>query len=261
MAKAIPFLFLVAGLLILSTILLNAQVPDVPEPTCVGGFTASGAYIPKEQGGCCKGLECCQYEAFKNNPGCGASASSCSGLDCCQYDEYKNTPLCVVSPTPTDDSCTAPPPECQLGSGYGASPPMLLDPDIASKSKCRGACGPDCPRTCIDVNDQTHCISDGKGECVYVCTYSNVLSCGTHVACQTHDDCYDTCAANGEVGMGFPSFGLCHRSCDIGCFATYGFSCLQWMNGNGPVDSHVLYSSPPLRSGPFRSCPAGSIPS
>lgn len=136
---------------------------------------------------------------------------------------------------------------------------MLLDPNIASKSKCRGACGPDCPDTCIDVKDQTHCIPDSNGECFYVCTYSNVLSCGVHAGCEAHDACYDTCAQNGETGMGFPTFGLCHRSCDIKCISTYGLlHCYQWMNGKGPMERHVLYSSPPLRSGPFRSCPAGS---
>ncbi len=59
--------------LLLSAGIIQAQVPEVPDAVCAGGFTASGEYIPKEQGGCCQGAECCQYEAFKNNAGCSAA--------------------------------------------------------------------------------------------------------------------------------------------------------------------------------------------
>jgi len=352
MAQTASFAFLFLGILTLSAPVFCISVPDpnwVPEvsdPTCVGGWDSHGTHYPKEQGGCCKGTECCQYEAFKDNPACvetnctydpldcyspcypeltetcissclaedkklrdkwldcisGNTSSpeapaqtcsgleccqyeeyenspmcSCSGLDCCQYEEYENTPLCIVTPmpdctglgccqyeeykntalcvvppTPSEEECTAPPPDCPVGGPTAA--PELLDPDIASRSKCRGACGPDCPNTCTHVEDVTRCIPDSKGECFYVCTYSNVLRCESHEGCRTHDNCYDICAQNGEK-----YHGLCHLGCDWGCITGFGLFgpiyCPQWMEGYGPVDKQIRYSSPPLRSKPLKSCP------
>ncbi|VVB57371.1 Uncharacterised protein [uncultured archaeon] len=231
----------------------------------------------------CKGIDCCQYAKYKNTPLCAISSPSnrtpapdnttsppaqngtgpapnqthpaCSGLDCCQYDEYKGTALCVVQPTPSEEECDAVPPECPIGRGKGDLLPMLLDPALISGSKCRGACGPDCPDSCVRVKEQTQCITDRKG-CAYVCRYSNAVSCGIHTGCQKHDDCYDACAAKGETRMCLPFFGLCHCACDWGCVSEFGpAQCYQWMNGGGPADYAQLYSSPPLRSGPFKSCP------
>ncbi len=289
MAKVASVVLLAFGFLTLSVIVHAISVPAVPEPTCVGGWNIHGVYYPREQGGCCRGTECCQYPAFSDNLACvsvSPTPSACSGLDCCKYEEYKNTPLCVVSsptlsacsgldcceleqyqdtplcivsPTPSDDECTTPPPECPVGSRHGGSIPMLLDPAIAGGSKCRGACGPDCPDSCVDVKDQKYCMPDSKGECFYVCSYSNVRSCGLHEGCEKHDDCYDACAAKGETRMCLPWLGLCHCSCDLDCVLEYGpGNCLQWMGGNGPTQSHELYSSPPLRSRPHKACPAGT---
>lgn len=288
MARASSNALLAFAFLALSALLFSAiGVPDVPEPACVGGWNIRGEYVPKEQGGCCTGTDCCQYAAFKDNPLCSsvpapkhecsgldccqyaeykntplcaisappAPNHSCSGLDCCQYDEYKNTSLCVIQPTPEEEGCTAAPPECPIGGWAGGKAPMLLDPGIAGGSKCRGACGPDCPDTCIPVKDQVHCTPDSKGECFYTCTYYNVISCGLHDGCETHDACYDSCAAEGENRMCLPGFGLCHCACDLGCVFKYGFNCLDWMNGKGKMERHELYSSPPLRAGPLRSCP------
>jgi hypothetical protein len=198
----------------------------------------------------CTGKDCCRYEEYENTPDC-----KCSGIECCQYEEFKDTPLCIVSPTPDEDECAPIPPECPIGGGPGVSAPMLLDPAIASESKCRGACGPDCPKSCEEMEDKTICMPDSKGKCFYVCTYSNVLSCGAHDGCETHDDCYDACAAQGEDRMCYLA-GLCHCACDLGCYFKYGpGSCWDWMNGNGDTQRHQLYSSPPLRSEPLKACP------
>jgi hypothetical protein len=290
MARIPSFLLLALALAFLGAILTYASVPPVPEPTCVGGWNIHGEYVPKEQGGCCSGTECCKYAAFRDNPLCGstpapqetcsgtdcckydkykntplcvvsdtpAAEHECSGLDCCQYEEYENTPLCVAEPTPDEDECAGARPECPVGGWAGGKAPMLLDPDIASGSKCRGACGPDCPDTCVKVKDQKICISDSKGKCFYTCTYHNVLSCGISDGCEVHDDCYDACAAEGEKRMCLPWFGTCHCACDLGCVFKYGLTCLDWMNGKGPMERHELYSSPPLRSEPMKYCPSDS---
>ena len=288
MARIAMNLLLVAALLVMSSLIVSAiSAADVPDPTCAGGWNIHGTFVPREQGGCCHGTDCCQYAAFSDNPLCGAvPAPTCSGTECCKYEKYKNTPLCTVSvtPAPGEESCTGTeccqyekykntalcvvspnasdeeecdpvPPDCPIGGGPGGNAPMLLDPAIASGSKCRGACGPDCPKTCTSATFKPLCIADKKGKCFYLCTYSNVLSCGTHDGCQTHDDCYDACAAEGENRMCYLG-GFCHCGCDLGCYFKYGLSnCWDWMNGKGPTQGNALYSSPPLRSEPMKSCP------
>ncbi|MFA5106568.1 MAG: hypothetical protein WC506_06445 [Candidatus Micrarchaeia archaeon] len=275
MARVATALLFIVGFLILSPQLALSQVPAVPDPTCAGGFLPDGTFIPKEEGGCCHGTDCCNYAAFTNLPQC-----ACTGLDCCKYEVYKNTPLCVITPptnpntslnttpppplgtvpeqTPYDEEsyysgdCTAPPTECPIGG----SSPELLDPDITSGSKCRGACGPDCPDTCMRMPDYQTCVPDAKGQCLYVCTYQNVIQCGVHTGCQAHDACYDRCAEEkGEKSMCYLG-GFCHCGCDWDCISKYGpINCAEWMLGYGPTQSEVDYSSPPLRSGPFRLCP------
>lgn len=314
---------------------VQAQVPEVPEPVCVGGWNIHGEYYDRAQGGCCTGYECCQYEGFKDNPICVPSAMpscsgieccqdpaytdtplciiyglvssiipaapecsgiqccayeeykdapecsnattpscsgtqccqypeykdtplcivspppECSGLECCQYDAYKNTPLCLIPPTPVPDDCSKVPPQCPEG-GFA---PLPLDPGIKSESKCRGACGPDCPDTCVDQDDVSLCIADDSGKCFYLCTYSDVLQCGSHESCRVHDDCYDACVEEKGETLYCP-LGFCHCGCDWGCFWNYDLiSCAQWKFGYGPTDRKILYASPPKMSGPLRACP------
>lgn len=292
MAKIHLFLVLALGFLILSVPLVyTLAIPDVPDPTCAGGWNIHGEYYPREQGGCCTGTECCQYEAFKDSPAC--VPPSCSGLDCCQYDEYKNTPLCVVSPPPSEDNCSGTeccqydeyadtplcviqpteeecaqnPPDCPTGGVFNDAP-ALRDTFIPGGGLCRGACGPDCPDTCVNVGTVTKCVTDSKG-CAYTCTYENTVSCGVHDACVVHDSCYDVCAAKGETSLCIDApgpwwnpltwlgmtFGPCHCACDYGCASNYGFDCLNWMDGNGPFDYRQQYSDKPIQEGPFKSCP------
>jgi hypothetical protein len=220
----------------------------------------------------CTGTECCKYEKYKDTPSCIASSMpDCTGLECCQYEEYKNTTLCKLPPTPEDTTCSKYSPVCPIGtSPTGVSVPYLINPNIASESKCRGACGPNCPSTCADLPDEQCYIPDSTGKCYYVCTYNNVIQCGTHDGCQEHDDCYDNCAANGETGLcwqinlpvldilSFPLYWVhpCHCDCDQACIRKYGLSnCFDWMNGKGNMPQQVTYSTPPLQSGPFKTVP------
>ncbi len=389
-AQAASFVLSVIWLLILSALVIHAQfpsVPPVPEPTCVGGWNIHGEYYPKELGGCCTGVECCQYEAFKDSPACtlgctdvsccvgmqccqyseyksnpmcscsgldcciyeeytntplcdcsgleccefneysdfpfctcsgigcciyqeyagdpscecvglecceldefqfhpmcsckgtecckyeeyeGTPACKCSGLECCELEEFKDTPLCVLNQTPAEECSAADAPVCPLGGAFRRDIPMLRNSFVASGSLCRGACGPDCPKTCINVPQGVEkCIPDTKGKCFYKCKYENVVSCGVHDACVVHDNCYDKCAENGEKEMCidvpgswsdlwnwiYLRIGPCHCACDYGCVSGYGFDCGNWINGNGPYDYFQLYSDKPEISGPFRSCP------
>ena len=145
---------------------------------------------------------------------------------------------------------------------FTADVPMVRNPPIASGSLCRGACGPDCPKTCVNIpNGVTKCIPDAKGKCFYKCTYKNVVSCGVANGCVVHDNCYDDCAAKGEKNDCtdiFAWFSLrpatCHCGCDIQCVLNHGFDCKNWMDGLGPYDYFQLYSDKPERSGPLKSC-------
>ncbi len=214
----------------------------------------------------CDGVECCQFDKYKNDPFC-----TCKGLDCCQYEEYNSTPLCVVPPT--EEECAPNPPDCPTGGVFNNAP-ALRNTFIPGGGLCRGACGPDCPDTCVKVGEVQKCVADSAWKCFYTCTYSNTVSCGVHDSCVVHDDCYDACAANGETALCIdlpPNLswnpltwllikfgGLCHCACDYGCVSNYGFDCRNWMNGLGPYDYRQLYSDKPVRSGPLKSCPPGS---
>ncbi len=256
MARFAYALLLVIGLLLLSPQLTVSQVPSVPDAECAGGFLPDGTFIPIEEGGCCHGLDCCKYAVYKNTPLCVITppTNPTTSLNTTPPPPLNSTPEAAPynSTSYGSEDCTAPPTNCPIGG----TAPELLDPAIASGSKCRGACGPDCPDTCMKMPEYQECVPDVEGKCVYVCTYSNVLQCGIHSGCQTHDACYDTCAAEkGESRMCYLG-GLCHCSCDWDCVSKYGpINCVEWMLGYGPTQGEVAYSSTPLRSGPFKSCP------
>lgn len=129
-------------------------------------------------------------------------------------------------------------------------PGSPVDPGIASGSTCRGACGGDCPSTCMPLPTRMVC-EDDAASCQHVdCTLTGV-SCGTHAGCREHDDCYDACAAAGE---GF----ACRRACDVQCLDHYGLPCLGWARGHGPYDGTRDYYDPPSSSGPSSGLCSGS---
>ena len=114
------------------------------------------------------------------------------------------------------------------------------DPHITSGARCRGACGPDCPATCVGDYDMGICQTDSTGQCHAYCTYSAMI-CGTHAGCREHDSCYDKCAAWGETDP-YSAKSSCHRLCDYECEQTYGVNkCISWARGHGPYDGHLKY--------------------
>jgi outer membrane protein OmpA-like peptidoglycan-associated protein len=135
--------------------------------------------------------------------------------------------------------CGTPPP-CPVGPGFGpGAAPLPRNPGIPSGAQCRGACGPDCPPSCVPQAPVTRTVTDPAG-CRYLCTYDNVIDCGSHQGCRDHDDCYDRCAAtSGETELCHHG-GECHCACDIACLGTHGIgNCNRWRQ---------LYSDPPIRS-------------
>lgn len=131
-----------------------------------------------------------------------------------------------------------------------APPGLPIDPGIASGSKCRGACGPDCPSTCTAAPGLEVCVDDAASCEHQQCSYAGV-TCGTHAGCQTHDDCYDACSAS---GAGF----MCWRSCDLDCLQRYGLVCGAWARGYGPFDGSMTFYGPPSSSGPSSGLCSGS---
>ena len=135
----------------------------------------------------------------------------------------------------------------------GQTIPELIDPQIASGSLCRGACGADCPSTCTSQPDITICGDDLSGNCHYTWTYTGVISCGSSNFCRWHDACYDR-LADEERSTDLNKFTECDQHCP-GSIA----DCYSWMNGGGPYDSQLLFSNPPIRRGPF-SGPCAETP-
>lgn len=127
----------------------------------------------------------------------------------------------------------------------GQTIPKLIDPQIASGSLCRGACGEDCPSTCTSQPDITICADDLSGNCHYTWTYTGVISCGSSNFCRWHDKCYDR-LADEERSTRLNKLTECDQYCS-GSTA----DCYSWMNGGGPYDSQLLFSNPPIRRGPL----------
>ncbi|MBN1168023.1 MAG: hypothetical protein JXA44_12980 [Methanospirillaceae archaeon] len=132
----------------------------------------------------------------------------------------------------------------------GGEAPLRIDPNIPGHGLCRGACGSDCPSSCVKLPDIILYFLTGENE-YYSCTYENVISCGSHSGCRDHDECYDRCVAEeGETNL----FGNCHLTCNTNCTDEYGyFTCYNWTVGWPPFDSNLTYSDSPVQAGPFTS--------
>jgi hypothetical protein len=134
--------------------------------------------------------------------------------------------------------------------------PQRRNPSITSTGLCRGACGPDCPASCVAVAPITYCHHDPATGCHAQCVYTDVVSCYTHQGCRIHDDCYDHCADAGEMQLCdcpkkaclFGSVcdpGRCHCGCDTDCCNAFSSAtCGMWALGNrsAPTDGEFFYS-------------------
>ncbi len=153
------------------------------------------------------------------------------------------------------------------GSWHSGSPgprhpgPLLVypnDPRIASGSKCRGACGPNCD-TCVPSDDPTDhkhtvCVENKSKDGVshYFWVYPNFHHCNTHRGCREHDACYDWTAKFGETGpLGI--LGTVHRLCDLEAICNYGLKqSVGWIGGKPPYDGGMEFSDYPYQTG---ECP------
>jgi hypothetical protein len=159
----------------------------------------------------------------------------------------------LIPPSPCVGAGPAPRPApgtCPIGPPHA---PDVRNPRIPGGALCRGACGYDCPITCQELGDRTIFVPTAAGD-HYICTYRNVIECGSHQGCRDHDACYDCCAAAGHTSI----LDLCHRACDCACLLAYGASnCVTWALGGGPFDSTMLFSDPPTVIGPLPGPPPG----
>ncbi|VVB67552.1 Uncharacterised protein [Candidatus Norongarragalina meridionalis] len=236
-------------------------------------FTGSYTWDYYDQDKCCKGSASLSGTRIDANgcPGSSPTPTEMPAPTATKIPAPTSTPMPKASPVMIPEASRAPPPEPPEVSpsptptcAYVRPPcPQAVsgtqprNPTIASGSECRGACGADCPWTCKQLPKKTQCVNDGQG-CFYQCTYA-VQQCGSNGGCRTHDACYDACAENGELTIPIIG-GLCHRSCDLGCFTGNGLSglfCPLWLIGLGPYDSYTDYSYPTEETGPFQSCPSG----
>lgn len=115
---------------------------------------------------------------------------------------------------------------CPIGTDKA---PRLINPDIASGAKCRGACGQDCPpdrcELLKDADGNMQPLKVGIQEPRGICTYNNVIECPMHQGCVKHDDCFDICAQGGQNSM----TDQCHMRCNVDCVREYGFTnCVRW---------------------------------
>lgn len=140
--------------------------------------------------------------------------------------------------------------------------PVLVYPNappIASGSRCRGACGPDC-KTCHPGDDPTTherkaCeeSTDQAGRVSHhFWIYPNFHECNTHEGCRQHDACYDWSAGYGERGP-FGILGPIHRLCDLEAMCNYGAKqAVGWIFGKPPYDGGMDFSDEPKLTG---DCP------
>jgi hypothetical protein len=147
----------------------------------------------------------------------------------------------AVAANESQITCPSNPPRACPRGIKGA--PELKDTSLASDSKCRGACGADCPDTCISKPNTTICVSDPDGKCHYLCTYPGIIECGTNEGCRVHDECYDESVLDARPWV-------YRRGCDEACIAVYGAgNCSNWMDGLGPFDRNLTFSDPPTMTG------------
>ncbi|MGA7304335.1 MAG: VWD domain-containing protein [Rhodothermales bacterium] len=136
-------------------------------------------------------------------------------------------------------------------------------------SKCRDACGPDCPDTC-DKKEYNECTEDGKSILI-VTRYT----CGTHQGCRDHDDCLDACLAPYEyksipgtdvtyADFEFWGVGSCQRKCHLEAwnyaeseFPGHGPAVVKsWASGGGPYDGPDTWEyTRDKKDGPDRTQP------
>jgi len=135
----------------------------------------------------------------------------------------------------------------------GIRVPFPKDPGIPSGSKCRWACGGDCPDSCVEHADVVIWVGESMPTAqetdYYKLTYSGVISCGTHEGCRWHDDCFDLCA---ETEGESDAYEPCHMGCNAFVADRYPLDWgISWRGGGGPYDGWFLYSDPPTWEGPF----------
>jgi hypothetical protein len=120
------------------------------------------------------------------------------------------------------DSDWAPCPKGKRGA------PFPRDPRIPGGGKCRGACGVGCEGGDCTPQPKRRICATGKNGHDYICTYPNVISCGTAKGCREHDACYDKAEAAGEISI----WGPRHRRCDAICINDYTLPvCNSWRKG------------------------------
>lgn len=208
--------------------------------------TTAGAYLESGDGGG-SGSGTGSYDAPANDappgdaPASDAPASDAPPGDAAAdagTDAPADAAADAPADAPVDAGCVAQEePQC-ADAPDGVEP---VDPGNAAGSLCRGACGADCPATCVAGTPITECHEWQTADCRWhakVCTYPT-RSCGSHAACRTHDTCYDDCA-----GALFPV--LCRRACDNDCVQIHGLAqCTRWAGGNGPYDQWNTYADEP----------------
>jgi hypothetical protein len=139
------------------------------------------------------------------------------------------------------------------------SPVYPRSPKIASKAKCRGACGPDC-KTCAHDPDHRVCQETPDG-CHIWWVYPNYEECNSHIGCRNHDACYDWCSTYGfGKGPGGIYLSPCHRWCDFECICDNNLQrCVGWIGGQPPYDLPMEFSDLPHQEpGCHGKCPTDS---
>ncbi|MCK4392452.1 hypothetical protein KAX17_06065 [Candidatus Bipolaricaulota bacterium] len=152
---------------------------------------------------------------------------------------------------------TVPRPPVPERDGYDVPLPKS-NPDLASGSLCRGACGSDCPDTCEPQGDMVLHERDLYNDGLYYrITYPGVIRCGTHEGCRWHDACFDRCVEEYDETGDYDAYvGDCHTRCNLQVAADHGATQgLKWAAGDGPYDGYLLFSDPPIWEGPFSGSP------
>jgi hypothetical protein len=131
------------------------------------------------------------------------------------------------------------------------------NPDLASGSGCRGACGSGCPDTCEPQSDMVVYMPDpDNDESYYRISYAGVIRCGTHEGCRWHDWCFDECAKRFDETGDYAVLDDCHLRCSNTVRKRYDdWDAINWALGNGPYDGYLLFSDPPIWEGPFSGSP------
>jgi hypothetical protein len=120
--------------------------------------------------------------------------------------------------------------------------PWFESPIGPCKSKCRGACGYDCPvgagKNC-ERTESWVCLEDfDTGDLTGYSRKRVTYKCKTHEACIEHDDCYDDC--NKRLGCSTIEAAICRHaqnplnpppSCDSKAIGAWGLNVVPWAQG------------------------------